>query len=983
MAITVVNIIPNSMSGETDRDSEPDITVNPVNPLGIAASAFGPFVGPSPSPIFISTDGGTTWSQNFLLPGGSKTGDTSMRFGGNTGALYIGILRSDNAHLNILRTNDFAGPGPMDTLIDRANDDQPFVQAATKMGGGSGVGSDHVYIGNNDTSQRLTTGRTATVDFSLDAATAAAPAGFTTPARIEVRATADLGGGLGNQDGPSVRCAIHLDGTVYTAYFGWRTFASPNISDVVVVRDNDWASGPTPFTNLLDSGDGLAGQIVTAGVQIASLSTMLGTQRIGSQMSLAVDPRDSQTVYLAWCDGATGAAYTVHVRRSSDGGQTWNGDLRTITTATNCALAISSHGKVGLLYQQLGNPGTGNRWRTHFEMSSDGFATAPTDLLLADVADENGAYGGNNPIGDYANVVALGKDFYGIFSGNNTPDNANFPNAVIYQRNANFTTHQLLNTDGVTPVGVSIDPFFFHWKEVVPNKEFYLRDWTNDAADHDIGQEPSTYPWFYQKSDVWNRNTKTPGPIVDDWYAGDDPNAGSGAAGDNYAFARINRNDAGTKESVDIEFLSSDYGLGIPYSSVGNQTIKFAKGDLSKITKEQPWHLDPSASTHACLAAQINTADDPLILPGLSGNVPGWPFPDLLVINDNNKAQRNLDVNHVVTAMDGITIMRIRNAALHTRDMCIRYDIPKIKWPIPRSRVEVTGGESKAVKSGGSINLKRMKPGENRWITFAFESVRAGKRTEIPFNFYEMNGIRVVNGCAALLKSASIDEVVRSVLKLQQSVLVRLKAIGIKIGFEVINLSSRLLKSKSVKKDYLKNCSLFHDALAEAAEPFLSSANNKTMSIEKELKLFSSVSSNTLIKALSAHSIFLKKLDCLITMKLLAEGDLACILSNINWQISLFRTHDQLLRMKSTEEMLKSAERFTSRYPLGKVTNKDYPDLIKNSLNCFREATSVISEISGSLRDQLSEIEGTMGSLRSLQKVHYDFLLQISDYFER
>jgi hypothetical protein len=64
-------------------------------------------------------------------------------------------------------------------------------------------------------------------------------------------------------------------------------------------------------------------------------------------------------------------------------------------------------------------------------------------------------------IGDYIRLLAVGRDFYGVFSGNNTPDMANFPSGVTYQRNANFNTHILLNTDGVTPVAVSIDPFFF------------------------------------------------------------------------------------------------------------------------------------------------------------------------------------------------------------------------------------------------------------------------------------------------------------------------------------------------------------------------------------------------------------------------------------------------------------------------------------------------------------------------------------------
>ncbi len=57
--------------------------------------------------------------------------------------------------------------------------------------------------------------------------------------------------------------------------------------------------------------------------------------------------------------------------------------------------------------------------------------------------------------------MAVGNDFYGIFSANNTPDKANFPGGVGYQRNSNFTTRTLLGVNGVTPVNVSIDPFFF------------------------------------------------------------------------------------------------------------------------------------------------------------------------------------------------------------------------------------------------------------------------------------------------------------------------------------------------------------------------------------------------------------------------------------------------------------------------------------------------------------------------------------------
>jgi hypothetical protein len=69
-------------------------------------------------------------------------------------------------------------------------------------------------------------------------------------------------------------------------------------------------------------------------------------------------------------------------------------------------------------------------------------------------------------IGDYIRLLAVRKDFYGVFSGNNAPVPANFPSGISYQRFANFATGVLLNTNGITPVATSIDPFFFHWSLV-------------------------------------------------------------------------------------------------------------------------------------------------------------------------------------------------------------------------------------------------------------------------------------------------------------------------------------------------------------------------------------------------------------------------------------------------------------------------------------------------------------------------------------
>ena len=497
--IKVVNITPDSRSNEVNTDNEPNIAVNPANPNVLVISAFTPsransgdpasaFCGiPNTAPVFVSTDGGNTWILSCIVPSdamGTGTGDITLKFGATSNVLYGGILRRPGSLLlNILRTNDLTTP--MTVLVIRSGVDQPYIQATSVLEG-IDVGKDRVYIGNNN---NLFAGpRTATVDLSLDAATAPPTAGFN-PSLIETRDAAVTP--FGRQDGPSIRPAIHSNGTIYAAFFGWRIFGSPtNTTDVVVVRDNNWGMGLTPFRDLINT-DTLAGVRVVTGVAVPSLGTLLGNQRIGSQLSVAVDPTNSQTVYIAWADGTNANNYTVHVRRSTLGGAagTWSGDLRTITRATNPALAINSQGKVGLLYQSLVNPGSGNRWQTHLERSGDGFATPPTDDVLANVPDDlfgNGA----GPLGDYIDLTAVGRDFYGVFSAKNTPDMANFPSGVTYLRQADFASRQLFaDAAHTTTVPPSIDTFFF--KAIEPAADLAIMK--SDAPDPVITGSNITY----------------------------------------------------------------------------------------------------------------------------------------------------------------------------------------------------------------------------------------------------------------------------------------------------------------------------------------------------------------------------------------------------------------------------------------------------------------------------------------------------------
>jgi hypothetical protein len=459
--VTVVNMIPFAQSNETGQDSEPNLTVDPSDPRLIAGSAFtkNPTGATASAPIYVSPRAGTIWTMNNIVPSGDGgTGDITLRFGGS-GILYAGTLRGGaGLTLNILRATDFQAATQMELLLSRESVDQPYVQTGTTGG------LDRVFVGNNDFG--AAGGKTATVDRALSGNVGRFPA-FSS-LRLEPRATC-------GQDGPPIRPAVHPDGTIYAIYYRYRPGCSTPLlaADVVVARDDDWTAGIPAFADLTDPGDGLAGKIVTANIRVPFINasqTSFGQERfVSSNVSIAVDPTNSSRVYIAWADYPGGnPPYTLHVRRSDNRGVTWSAsDLITISNATNPALAVNSDGKVAFLYQQntpQGAPLADQRWETHVRRSVDAGASWD-DLVLANTSAATPTVTFIPYIGDYVHILAHGEDFYGIFSASNQPYLENFPQGVTYKRSVNFTTHQLFRVDGVTPVAVSIDPFFFKLDE--------------------------------------------------------------------------------------------------------------------------------------------------------------------------------------------------------------------------------------------------------------------------------------------------------------------------------------------------------------------------------------------------------------------------------------------------------------------------------------------------------------------------------------
>ena len=150
-SIKVVNLIPASLSGETNQDSEPFLAVQTANPQVMVASAFtpNPVSSTGNAPVYVSQDGGSSWVLNAITPVQRMTCDIThaIATGENhpRGDLHAGTLACvASVTLEESETTDVSSSTAMSVQSTRSNVDQPFVRALAISN------SDHIYVGVND-----------------------------------------------------------------------------------------------------------------------------------------------------------------------------------------------------------------------------------------------------------------------------------------------------------------------------------------------------------------------------------------------------------------------------------------------------------------------------------------------------------------------------------------------------------------------------------------------------------------------------------------------------------------------------------------------------------------------------------------------------------------------------------------------------------------------------------------------------------------
>lgn len=444
----LVDVVPPSQNQEHDQNSEPNIAVNPANPNQILITAFS--TSNFKNPVYFSNDGGASWS----LFQTTVVADQTLAWS-PAGFVYLAILTPSGSQLAVARQTDPTAARHKFVFLPKSRyapggvPDQPWIEVA------SGA-TDRIYVAFNDLSRFP--GATASIRFSLDSGL-----------RWKNTVIESRRPGIG-QDLPPVRVKAHGD-IVYAAYQRGDAFnARGDVrADVMIVRDDQ--AGEGRFQALGKGGTAIVSNTLVAGRK-------LGKERIGSDLSVAIDPANPARVVVGFTVISGGRDPQAVLYLSTNSGATWTQVFAAILQSGLGAVAIAANGTTGFLYTTF----DGVNLDTRLARFSPDFLTR-NDTLLSRFPNGRPRPVFDPYIGDYQDLAAVGDTFYGVFSASN--DVRQFPITPEFGRDA---------TQLGTTVRFSIDPFFVKADAVVDPQPIAPNALAPQVIEQSIESAPAREP---------------------------------------------------------------------------------------------------------------------------------------------------------------------------------------------------------------------------------------------------------------------------------------------------------------------------------------------------------------------------------------------------------------------------------------------------------------------------------------------------------
>lgn len=931
-------------------DSEPSIAVNPQNMMEIAIVAFSETWGASTSaPVWKSDDGGFSWRKVTQIGAPSATlsgpGDQKIGFDA-AGNLYVAELGDFPATDFVYRQT--AGPDAPLTAGAAYGDDQPHLDLdkATLSGCPNQLYSP--WLNTMLANWQSTVANSITGGAAMTSVAVGDNASF--PNR-------------------STRIALGPDGKVYVIYKTREGIVDANFETAhFYVRRSDDCG--TTWNAL----GGTSGVPVHGTAAVTTwFTTSFGNAAKGpvgrarsSDAWIATDPT-SGDVYAVYTNRDGSGFGQVFVARSTTQGATWNAPVRVTDGAHHSAypnIAVTTTGTVGVLYIDYDDSGVDTLFRHHFARSFDNGGSWTDEVLQTEDPSTftPGTFVNGFLWGDYEGLTAVGKSFYGVFTG---------------QSIGRSTIQQ--------------DPIFFSESGVLAASDFYVRDWTTSPMSHDNGEEPSTNPNWWTTGDVWNRLTNTNGGF----NSADQPNhqdAQNAVNGHNYAFVRIHRKAAAAAGAPDVNvtarFLFADYGLGVAYQDVSTNSaavLTFAAADTEKTLADGlgiQWDLPVTRSPHVCMAVEINAPGDPYF-PELAGRAPGWPTTDWTLPADNNKAQKNMDLPAMSKSAGLIAAYAIlHNAATFARTVTLRYSLSgETLRKLEGAEIGLVGGDNQPLRVQGTLEVPKMDPGENRWISLNYSAPNAKVGDVLPVSIEEVvNGV-AINGLTVAVHASPLDTVIRENLRLHLAAFSRLdKAFDISVARYQAVAAAKLLAIPSITpQDYL---AFLREGLPKIMS-ILSEALKSRHSVDmfaagKSLdQLNGAVSSGDVDLSVQDHAAFLNKLDAFQTMLQKAGGDPGDNLQMVVWQRQLYSRVPLLKSLPGAKHVVEESDEFIKMFGNPKSHEDSYSNMLRKLLKSFHETAESLEKMHLRLEPAVDEMEDHLKSPARLEKAHRNYLLKL------
>ena len=411
----------------------------------------------------------------------------------------------------------------------------------------------------------------------------------------------------------------------------------------------------------------------------------------------------------------------------------------------------------------------------------------------------------------------------------------------------------------------------------------------------------------YAPSDVWNQRSRN--------VAGEHQTPVPAAAGPNFACASIERRSDGPPDEVLAHFLFADFGMGCSFRDLASSHAIVA--DRQAVVA-QPWALPAEVSRRLCLAVEMGTPSRvPSALRGRSGD--GGAL----------HAQRNVAVMPMSAA--GELFAAVRNSGVERRDLVLRMsaqDSPDISISVVAPEtLRTKRGESFALDPKTPIVLRRMKPGETRWLRIA--NARGLLRV-----FEEREG-NVVNGFTivprALDRDELLDEAVLDLIALCSRVE------GVEQWIERAVTAREKLDHTSFIRLFRGSSAAIISAVNAQTGPMVAESF-ELAAAEASLR---DASDETLLDAQLAYAAVA---DAALTAAAKQNGDVADILHNMLWQEALFT--GPLAKTPEAKAILEISSSFATAFASRTIGVEEYPRVAASLMPRLRRVFPRLAHVS-------------------------------------